>query len=91
MPMVVFACRIIKVLHRLQSSLVKAFGLAIHNLSSLHQVLLCKTEIKPWLRQFWKFFKEEPSKKKEQLKGWKNVESVLQYHDPPREFIIFFT
>ena len=54
----------VKILHRLQSLLVKVSGLSMSQLSSnqlslLHQIFMCKTTIFPQLRQFWDFFQNK--------------------------------
>ena len=42
----------VKILHRLQSSLAKVFGLSTSRLFFLHQILICETTVFPQLRQF---------------------------------------
>ena len=43
----------VKILHRLQSSLAKVFGLSTSQLSPLLQIFICGTTVFPQLNQFW--------------------------------------
>ena len=54
-----FRSKNVKILHRLQSSLAKVFGLLLNQLFPLHQILICGTTVFLRLNQFWNSFQEE--------------------------------
>ena len=49
----------VKILHRLQLSLAKVSGLSTSCLSPLHQILIYRTTVLPWLNKFWDILQAE--------------------------------